>query len=61
MRDRLHFLFLNIGHFVDHYATLIFATAVMSRVGGTEIVTGWPFLFPRKSFFMLSFPETKGA
>ncbi len=26
MRDRLHFLFLNIGHFVDHYATLIFAT-----------------------------------
>ena len=26
MRDRLHFSFLNIGHFVDHYATLIFAT-----------------------------------
>ena len=25
-RDRLHFLFLNIGHFIDHYATLIFAT-----------------------------------
>ena len=27
MRDRLHFLFLNIGHFIDHYMTLIFATA----------------------------------
>ena len=25
-RDRMHFLFLNIGHFIDHYATLIFAT-----------------------------------
>lgn len=26
MRDRLHFMFLNIGHFIDHLATLIFAT-----------------------------------
>jgi MFS family permease len=26
MRDRLHFGFLNFGHFIDHYATLIFAT-----------------------------------
>lgn len=26
MRDRLHFLFLNVGHFIDHLATLIFAT-----------------------------------
>jgi MFS family permease len=25
-RDRLHFLFLNIGHFLDHLFTLIFAT-----------------------------------
>ncbi len=25
-RDRLHFGFLNFGHFLDHYATLIFAT-----------------------------------
>jgi uncharacterized damage-inducible protein DinB len=25
-RDRLHFLFLNIGHFLDHMFTLIFAT-----------------------------------
>ena len=25
-RDRLHFLFLNIGHFFDHLFTLVFAT-----------------------------------
>ena len=25
-RDRIHFLFLNIGHFLDHLFTLIFAT-----------------------------------
>ena len=25
-RDRLHFLLLNIGHFLDHLFTLIFAT-----------------------------------
>ena len=25
-RDRAHFLFLNIGHFLDHLFTLIFAT-----------------------------------
>lgn len=26
MRDRLHFLFLNVGHFLDHLFMLIFAT-----------------------------------
>jgi MFS family permease len=26
MRDRLHFLLLNVGHFLDHLFTLIFAT-----------------------------------
>ena len=25
-RDRIHFLFLNVGHFLDHMFTLIFAT-----------------------------------
>jgi MFS family permease len=25
-RDRIHFLFLNIGHYLDHMFTLIFAT-----------------------------------
>jgi MFS family permease len=29
MRERLHFLMLNIGHFLDHLFTLIFATVVL--------------------------------
>ena len=37
MKDRLHFLFLNIGHFLDHLFMLIFATVaalvLMQRVG----------------------------
>src|SRR5262245_46422917 len=36
-RDRLHFLFLNIGHFLDHLFMLIFATAaalVLAREWG---------------------------
>ena len=36
-RDRLHFLLLNVGHFLDHMFTLIFATvaalALIPRVG----------------------------
>ena len=36
-RDRIHFLFLNVGHFLDHMFTLIFATvaalALIPRVG----------------------------
>jgi hypothetical protein len=31
-RDRTHFLFLNVGHFLDHLFTLIFAT--VSRTNG---------------------------
>jgi MFS family permease len=36
-RDRTHFLFLNVGHFLDHLFTLIFATVAalaLSRVWG---------------------------
>jgi MFS family permease len=29
MRERLHFLMLNVGHFLDHLFTLIFATVVL--------------------------------
>jgi MFS family permease len=29
MRERLHFLLLNVGHFLDHLFTLIFATVVL--------------------------------
>lgn len=32
-RDRLHFLFLNIGHFLDHLFTLIFATVAALALG----------------------------
>ena len=37
MRDRVQFLFLNFAHFVDHFATLIFATVaalVLTREWG---------------------------
>jgi MFS family permease len=34
MKDRLHFLFLNIGHFLDHLFMLIFATvAALALIG----------------------------
>ena len=32
-RDRLHFLLLNIGHFLDHLFTLIFATVAALALG----------------------------
>ncbi len=32
MRERLHFLLLNVGHFLDHLFTLIFATVVLVLV-----------------------------
>ena len=31
-RDRLNFFFLNVGHFLDHLFTLIFATVVLVLV-----------------------------
>jgi MFS family permease len=30
MRERLHFLFLNLGHFLDHFCILIIATVVLA-------------------------------
>lgn len=33
-RDRLHFLFLNIGHFLDHLFTLVFATVAALALTG---------------------------
>ena len=36
MRDRKHFLFLNLGHFLDHLSMLIFAT-----VAALALVTEW--------------------
>jgi MFS family permease len=40
MRDRLHFLFLNVGHFIDHMATLIFAT-----VAAVALTREWNMTF----------------
>ena len=33
-RERLHFLFLNVGHFLDHLFMLIFATVAALRLAG---------------------------
>ena len=33
-RDRLNFLFLNVGHFLDHLFMLVFATAAALRLAG---------------------------
>ena len=43
-RDRIHFLFLNIGHFLDHLLTLVFAGWVLLKGGwmlvGTALASG---------------------
>ena len=31
-RDRIHFLFLNVGHFLDHLFMLIFATVAALKL-----------------------------
>ena len=39
LRERLHFLLLNVGHFLDHLFTLIFATVAalaLPSAGGAE-------------------------
>ncbi|MCB1511621.1 MAG: MFS transporter [Hyphomicrobiaceae bacterium] len=49
MRDRLHFFFLNIGHFLDHLFTLIFATAaalVLTREWGLSYAELIPYATP---------------
>lgn len=49
MRDRLHFLFLNIGHFLDHLFTLIFASAaalVLTREWGLSYAQLIPYATP---------------
>ncbi|MDU8929410.1 MFS transporter [Alisedimentitalea sp. MJ-SS2] len=49
MKDRRHFLFLNIGHFLDHLFTLIFATVValvLAREWGMEYARLIPYATP---------------
>jgi MFS family permease len=49
MHDRKHFLFLNIGHFLDHLFTLIFATVaalVLSKEWGLSYSELIPYATP---------------
>jgi MFS family permease len=51
-RDRIHFLFLNIGHYLDHFFTLIFATVAalaLSREWGVSY--GELLTYPTPGFF----------
>jgi len=48
-RDRLHFLFLNIGHFLDHLLTLVFATVAalaLTREWGLSYAELVPYATP---------------
>ncbi len=48
-RDRLHFLFLNLGHFLDHLLTLVFATVAalaLSREWGLSYSALIPYATP---------------
>lgn len=48
-RDRLHFLFLNVGHFLDHLLTLVFATVAalaLSREWGLSYAELLPYAMP---------------
>ncbi|MEL6622995.1 MAG: MFS transporter [Pseudomonadota bacterium] len=48
-RDRLHYLFLNIGHFLDHLFMLIFATVaalVLTREWGMSYAEMVPYAMP---------------
>ena len=60
MEDRKHFLFLNVGHFLDHLFTLIFATAaalVLTREWGLSYAELIPYATPGLiAFGVLSLP-----
>ena len=48
-RDRLHFLFLNVGHFLDHMLTLVFATVAalaLTREWGMSYSALIPYATP---------------
>ncbi|WP_025770800.1 MFS transporter [Thioalkalivibrio sp. HK1] len=56
-RDRIHFLFLNIGHFLDHFFMLIFATVAalrLSREWGMEYSELIPLATPGFAAFGLA-------
>ena len=48
-RDRIHFLFLNVGHFLDHLLTLVFATVAalaLTREWGLSYSALIPYTTP---------------
>lgn len=48
-RDRVHFLFLNVGHFIDHLLTLVFATVAalaLTREWGLSYAALIPYATP---------------
>lgn len=48
-RDRIHFLFLNVGHFLDHLLTLVFATVAalaLTREWGLSYSALIPYATP---------------
>jgi MFS family permease len=45
-RDRVHFLFLNIGHFLDHLFTLIFAT-----VAALALTREWGLSYEQLAYY----------
>lgn len=59
-RDRLHFLYLNIGHFLDHMFTLIFATvAALALVKEWNLSYGQLLAYATPGFFafgLFSYP-----
>src|SRR5690606_35995533 len=48
-RDQVHFLFLNVGHFLDHLLTLVFATVAalaLSQEWGLSYAALVPYATP---------------
>lgn len=54
MKDRQHFLFLNIGHFLDHFFLLIFATAAALSLA-TEWQLSYGQLIPYSTAGFIAF------
>ncbi|MGD9802636.1 MAG: MFS transporter [Hyphomicrobiaceae bacterium] len=64
-RDRLHFLFLNVGHFLDHLFTLVFATVAalaLTREWGLSYAELVPYAMPGfVAFGLFSLPAGRIA
>ena len=59
MNSRLHFAFLNAGHFIDHLLPLVFATVaalVLTREWGMSYAELIPYATPAVSYTHLTLP-----